>query len=86
MYFTRVLLQVVVTEVSGPTSFWAQSVETGLKYFTAKFSRIPALGPKLEELLEKMREELAADPPLPGAFKPRKGDLCAAQFSDDQLW
>ncbi|XP_065837499.1 staphylococcal nuclease domain-containing protein 1-like [Oscarella lobularis] len=65
------LSEVVVTEVSGPTSFWAQSVETG---------------PKLEELLEKMREELAADPPLPGAFKPRKGDLCAAQFSDDQLW
>jgi staphylococcal nuclease domain-containing protein 1 len=43
-------------------------------------------GPKLEELLTELREELSTNPPLPGAYKPTKGDLVVAKFSADQQW
>ena len=33
-----------------------------------------------------MRAQLAAEPPLAGAYKPRRGDFCVAQFSEDDLW
>eukprot|EP00118_Oscarella_pearsei_P025078 m.307457 g.307457 ORF g.307457 m.307457 type:complete len:902 (+) comp42308_c0_seq1:69-2774(+) len=62
--------EAIVTEIDGPTVFWAQNVE---------------MGPQLEEMLGKMREELDSDPPLPGSYKPKKGDKCAAVFSDG-LW
>jgi hypothetical protein len=41
-------------------------------------------GPVLEKLMEQLRTELATDPPLPGAFVPKKGDLCAAKFTDGE--
>jgi len=40
----------------------------------------------LEALMEQMRAQLAAEPPLAGAYKPRRGDFCVAQFSEDDLW
>ncbi|KAI1286752.1 Nuclease domain-containing protein [Halotydeus destructor] len=43
-------------------------------------------GAALEELLEELRDELNNNPPLPGAFHPVKGDVCAAKFSADQQW
>jgi len=64
--------KVVVTNVSsGLSSFHAQYVDDG---------------PKLEELLTELREELTSNPPLPGAYKPTKGDLVVAKFSADELW
>ena len=64
--------KVVVTNVTNDlSSFHAQYVDDG---------------PKLEELLTELREELSSNPPLPGAYKPTKGDVVVAKFSADQLW
>ena len=43
------------------------------------------IGPNLESLMNEMRQELAANPPLAGAFTPKKGAKCIAQFTDG-LW
>ena len=43
------------------------------------------LGPKLESMMNEMRQELAVNPPLAGAFVPKKGAKCVAQFTDG-LW
>ena len=32
------------------------------------------------------RAEFTTNPPLAGAFNPKKGDLCAAKFVDDQWY
>ncbi|XP_071517216.1 staphylococcal nuclease domain-containing protein 1 isoform X2 [Panulirus ornatus] len=42
-------------------------------------------GPSLEQLMENLRAEFNTKPPLGGAYVPRRGDLCAAQFVDG-LW
>ena len=36
--------------------------------------------------MEQMRTELTANPPLPGSYTPKKGDLCAAKFTDDEWY
>jgi len=41
-------------------------------------------GPLLETLMEEMRSELDNNPPLPGSYTPKKGDLCAATFTDGE--
>jgi len=41
-------------------------------------------GPLLVTLMEQMRSELDSNPPLPGSYTPKKGDLCAAKFSDGE--
>lgn len=64
--------KVLITNVSNDlSSFHAQYVDDG---------------PKLEELLTELREELSSNPPLPGAYKPTKGDVVAANFSADKQW
>ncbi|XP_046665431.1 staphylococcal nuclease domain-containing protein 1 [Homalodisca vitripennis] len=50
------------------------------------FVQLEEQGAKLENMLGKLRQELAANPPLPGAYTPKKGDLCAAKFVEDNLW
>jgi staphylococcal nuclease domain-containing protein 1 len=60
-----------VTEVTPELHFYAQLVEEG---------------PKLELLLSKTRQELAANPPLAGAYTPKRGEICAAKFTCDGLW
>ena len=35
--------------------------------------------------MAEMRSELHTNPPLPGAYTPKKGDMCVAKFVDD-LW
>lgn len=62
---------VVVTEVGEDLSFFAQNVETG---------------PQLEKLMEQLRSDLMATPPLPGSYTPRRGDLCAAKFTDAEWY
>jgi len=34
----------------------------------------------------ELRQELALNPPLPGSFTPRRGELCAAKFAADGQW
>ncbi|XP_014242124.1 staphylococcal nuclease domain-containing protein 1 [Cimex lectularius] len=41
---------------------------------------------KLTMLQTKLQQEMAANPPLPGAYTPRKGDLCAAKYPVDDGW
>jgi len=33
-----------------------------------------------------LHTELSSNPPLPGSYTPRKGDVCAAQFVDDSWY
>jgi len=59
---------VVITEVSRETlNFFAQFVDDGQK---------------LEKLMEEVNQELKTNPPLPGAYTPKRGELCAAKFED----
>jgi len=62
---------VVVTEVGEDLSFYAQLVDTG---------------PQLEKLMDQLRSDLTSTPPLPGSYTPRKGDLCAAKFTDGEWY
>lgn len=40
----------------------------------------------LENLLLQLNQELASNPPLPGAYKPVRGELAAAKFTGDDQW
>lgn len=62
---------VVVTEVADELKFYAQNVDNG---------------PRLEKLMEELRHEMETNPPLTGSYTPKKGDLCAAKYSEDQQW
>ncbi|KAJ9587387.1 hypothetical protein L9F63_019088 [Diploptera punctata] len=63
--------KVLVIEVTPELHFYAQLVEQG---------------PKLEQLMSKIRQEFLANPPLAGAYTPKRGDLCAAKFVYDEEW
>ncbi|KAJ8315336.1 hypothetical protein KUTeg_007486 [Tegillarca granosa] len=63
--------KVVVTEVSDELKFYAQYVDNG---------------PQLEKLMEQLRLEMETNPPLPGSYTPKRGDMCAAKFSADDQW
>ena len=63
--------KIVVTEVTNELHLYAQLVENG---------------PKLEQLTIQLRAELAARPPVPGAYTPKVGDICVAKFSMDEEW
>ncbi|XP_074027844.1 staphylococcal nuclease domain-containing protein 1 isoform X2 [Leptinotarsa decemlineata] len=65
------LEEVVVTEVTPEGSFYVQKISEG---------------PKAEALFAKLRQEFQANPPLPGAYTPKRGDLCAAKFTVDDEW
>lgn len=41
-------------------------------------------GTQLENLMETMRAEIAAQPPVEGAFTPHRGDYCIAKFADGE--
>lgn len=63
--------KVVISEVTDDLHFYAQYVDQGTL---------------LESMLLQLRQELAANPPLPGAYKPTRGDLAVAKFSGDDQW
>jgi staphylococcal nuclease domain-containing protein 1 len=63
--------EVVVTEVTQEGSFFVQSMSEG---------------PKAESLNAKLRQEFQANPPLPGAYTPKRGDVCAAKYTVDDEW
>ena len=60
---------VLVTEVTHEGKFYACNLTDGAA---------------LEKLMETMREEFVTNPPLSGAYQPKKNDQCAAKFVDDQ--
>jgi len=43
-------------------------------------------GPALEKLMDNLREEFRTNPPLAGAYQPRKIEMCAAKFVDNQWY
>lgn len=65
------LEDVIVTEITETLSFYAQSC---------------ASGSKLDTLMAKLHADFQAHPPIAGAYTPKRGDLCAAQFSADNQW
>lgn len=36
--------------------------------------------------MDDLRQEMESNPPLPGSYVAKKGDLCTARFSDDNQW
>merc|ERR1712109_231684 len=65
------LTEVYVSEVTEEGKFYACNVSDG---------------PALETLMDGLRTEFATSPPLAGAYTPKRGDLCAAKFVDDQWY
>lgn len=61
----------MVTEITQELHFYVQNIEQG---------------PKVEALNAKFRQEFQANPPLPGAYTPKRGDICAAKFTLDDQW
>ncbi|CAJ0963434.1 unnamed protein product, partial [Mesorhabditis belari] len=43
-------------------------------------------GPKLEKLMGELREYLQSNPPMTGAYHPKRGELCVSKFSFDNQW
>jgi len=64
-------VEVLVTEVTDEGKFYACNVSDG---------------PALEQLMDNLREEFTNNPPLAGAYQPKRNDLCAAKFVDDQWY
>jgi len=62
---------VVVTEVTEDGKIYAQNVSDG---------------PAVEKLMDSLREEFIANPPLAGAYAPKRTELCAAKFAADGQW
>lgn len=60
-----------VTEINDNMHFYAQDVETGAQ---------------LESLMETMRAEIAAQPPVEGSYAPRRGDFCISKFADGEWY
>lgn len=60
-----------MTEVTNEGTFFVQSYQQG---------------PKAEALNVKLRQEFQANPPLPGAYNPKRGDTCAAKYTVDNEW
>lgn len=53
-----------------------------LRVYTQKVDQKAAL----EGFLTRLRQEIAANPPLGGAYTPKKGDLAIAKFTEDDEW
>ena len=53
--------KVVATEVTDDAKVYAQHIDEG---------------PKLEALMKQIREEFSTNPPLAGAYQPKKGNSC----------
>lgn len=63
--------KVVITEVTPELHFFVQHAEQGAK---------------LEALMAKLRQDFSVSPPIQGAYTPKRGDLCAAKFTEDNDW
>uniref|UniRef100_A0A6B2EL05 Staphylococcal nuclease domain-containing protein 1 n=1 Tax=Phlebotomus kandelakii TaxID=1109342 RepID=A0A6B2EL05_9DIPT len=63
--------KVVVTETTPELHFFVQHAEQGAK---------------LEALMAKLRQDFSVSPPIQGVYTPKRGDLCAAKFTEDNDW
>ncbi|XP_041987682.1 staphylococcal nuclease domain-containing protein 1 [Aricia agestis] len=63
--------KVIITEVTVEGHFYVQNID---------------LGTKLESLMDKIHQEFKANTPLPGAYVPKRGAICAARFTLDDQW
>jgi len=63
--------QILVSEVTEEGKFYGCSVKDG---------------PALEKLMDNLRSEFQSNPPLAGAYQPRKNDTCAAKFVDNEWY
>jgi len=50
------------------------------------YVKFTMIGPQLEKMMEQLRIDMESNPPLPGSYTPKKGEVCAAQFSADNQW
>lgn len=64
-------VKVIVTEVTPELHFFVQHADQGAK---------------LEALMSKLRKEFQASPPTAGTYSPKRNELCAARFSEDNEW
>ncbi|XP_014664690.1 PREDICTED: LOW QUALITY PROTEIN: staphylococcal nuclease domain-containing protein 1-like [Priapulus caudatus] len=62
---------VCITDVGDDLHFYAQHVDSG---------------PQLSQLMEQLRKDMEENPPITSAYKPKKGEVCAARFSVDNEW
>lgn len=63
--------KIIVTEVTNELHFYAQHADHG---------------GKLEALSAKLRSDFQSNPPTTGAYTPKRNDLCAARFTEDNEW
>ena len=63
--------EIVVSEVTSDLRVYTQKVDQKAN---------------LESLLTRLRQEVEANPPLGGAYTPKKGDLAIAKFTEDDQW
>lgn len=63
--------KVIITEVTPEGNFYAQNID---------------MGSRLESLMEKIHQDFKTNPPLSGAYMPRRGNICAARFTLDDQW
>lgn len=63
--------EIVVTEITADLHFYAQHTDKGAN---------------LESLMGKLRQEFQVSPPLPGGYTPKRNDVCAARFTEDNEW
>jgi len=61
----------VVTEVTPEAKIYVQHVDDGKE---------------LEKMMGELRNEFVTNPPLSGAYQPKRGDLCAAKFVDNNWY
>jgi len=59
--------RMLITEVAADGRLYGQNVSDG---------------PAIEALSDALQRAFHASPPLPGAYRPKRGDVCAAQFVD----
>jgi len=63
--------KIIVTEILQGVEFWAQHIDNATQF---------------EQMQSQLRTELTENPPLPGSITPRKGDMVAALFVDNQWY
>lgn len=63
--------KVIVTDVLGGNRFWAQHIDNAAAF---------------EQMQAQLRTDLAEEPPLPGSLTPRRNEVVASLFSEDEQW
>lgn len=63
-------------------SVWVTEVTSDLKFF----AQLVDNRPQLEKLMEQLRQDMIANPPIPGAYTPNRNDMCAAKLTQESEW